>query len=45
MKIVTFTTAYQIYLVPTLTITHSRYLNGSYAIGFKWLHKGIELTF
>jgi hypothetical protein len=33
----------QIYLIPTIKITHSRTLNGFYTLDFIWIKWGISL--
>ncbi len=35
----------QLFVIPTLRITHSTYLNGNRSIELIWLKWGIELTF
>ena len=43
MKIEFFTVAYQMYLIPTIKITHSKVLYGHRDIEFIWLKWGIEI--
>ncbi len=43
MKIQIFKIGYQLYLVPTIIITHSLKLHGYYDIQLRWLKWGIEL--
>jgi len=44
ITITPFTVGYQLYAIPTIKITHSKILNGSYAVGFIWLKWGVELA-
>ena len=45
MKVEVFGVAYQIYLIPTLKITHSKWLNGCYEIQLIWLKHGVSFNF
>lgn len=45
MKIATMTQWHQIYLIPTIRITHDKFLYGFYNIEFWWLKWGVEIIF
>jgi len=38
-----FNVGYQVYLIPTIKITHSKMLYGHRAIEFIWLKWGVEI--
>jgi len=44
ITITPFGIAYQIYIIPTIKITHNKFLNGAYAIELIWLKWGIEVA-
>ena len=45
MKLEVFSVASQIYLVPTIKITHDRWLNGWHEVQFIWLKWGVSFMF
>jgi hypothetical protein len=45
MKIEPHRIGYQIYLIPTIKITHDRMLNGAYEVIFIWFNFGLSLRF
>jgi len=45
MKIESHRIGYQVYLIPTIKLTHDRTLNGAYEIIFIWLNFGLSLRF
>ena len=44
MRAELFKVAYQLYLIPTIKITHSKTLYGNYSVAFIWLKRGIEFN-
>ena len=45
MKIISTTVLYQFYIVPTIRITYSRFLNGNYELSFIWGKWEIDVLF
>lgn len=45
MKLEFFNVAYQVYLIPTIKITHDQDLNGWYEVQLIWLKWGLSLMF
>ena len=43
IKIESFEVSHQIYLIPTIKVTHSKILDGHYGISIIWLDIGLEL--
>jgi hypothetical protein len=45
MRIELMTTWHQLYLIPTIKVTHDRMLFGYYNVEFWWFKWGIEISF
>ena len=45
IKIETYSVWGQVYIIPTIKITHDKYLYGYYTIDFVWGKWGLSLTF
>ena len=44
IEISTFKVAYQLYVIPTIKVTHNKWLNGSVGIELIWLKWGIDIS-
>lgn len=44
ITISSFKVGYQLYVIPTIKITHNKFLNGAYAVELIWLKWGVEVA-